>query len=217
MNKGPTSRSYFSQRLKLHYLDWGDTSATPVLLIHGSQDHCHSWDWVSELLGKKYRLLVPDLRGHGDSEWAIGSSYSSLDYAYDIHQLLQQADLERAHIVGHSLGGMIACLYAGLFPEKVLSLTSIEGVGDFWKEFPERESPKTKVRKWFSQTKMLADRIPRRYESLNAAFDRMQESNPHLSKDRVKHLTIHGLSLIHISEPTRQAEISYAVFCLKKK
>ena len=192
MKKGPISRSYFSQRLKLHYLDWGKPGATPILLIHGSQDHCHSWDWTSELLSKKYRLLVPDLRGHGDSAWAIGSSYGSLDYVYDIHQLLEQAGVEQAHVVGHSLGGMIACLYAGLFPENVLSLTSIEGVGNFWQEALEKADPKTKIREWFNQTKTLAGKMPRRYESLDAAFDRMQASNPHLSKERAKHLTIHG-------------------------
>ena len=192
MKKGPISRSYFSQRLKLHYLDWGKPGATPILLIHGSQDHCHSWDWTSELLSKKYRLLVPDLRGHGDSAWAIGSSYGSLDYVYDIHQLLKQAGVEQAHVVGHSLGGMIACLYAGLFPENVLSLTSIEGVGAFWQEVLEKADPKTKIREWFNQTKTLAGKMPRRYESLDAAFDRMQASNPHLSKERAKHLTIHG-------------------------
>ncbi len=192
MKKGPISRSYFSQRLKLHYLDWGKPDATPILLIHGSQDHCHSWDWTSELLSKKYRLLVPDLRGHGDSAWAIGSSYGSLDYVYDIHQLLKQAGVEQAHVVGHSLGGMIACLYAGLFPENVLSLTSIEGVGAFWQEVLEKADPKTKIREWFNQTKTLAGKMPRRYENLDAAFDRMQASNPHLSKERAKHLTIHG-------------------------
>ena len=195
MKKGPTSRSYFSQRLKLHYLDWGEPDSTPVLLVHGSQDHCHSWDWTSELLSKKYRLLVPDLRGHGDSAWAIGSSYGSLDYVYDIHQLLEQAGLKQAHVIGHSLGGMIACLYAGLYPENVLSLTSIEGVGAFWQEVQEKSGPKTKIREWFSQAKTLAGRIPRRYGSLDAAFERMQESNPHLSEDHARHLTLHGSHL----------------------
>ena len=192
MIKGPTSRSYFSQRLKIHYLDWGDPLATPVLLVHGSQDHCHSWDWTSEALSSEYRLLAPDLRGHGDSSWAIGSSYSSLDYVYDIHQLVEQANLDKIHVVGHSLGGMIVCLYAGLFPEKVASLTSIEGVGAFWQELRDKDNPKTRIREWFEQARNLAGHIPRRYETLDAAFIRMQESNPHLSKERAEHLTIHG-------------------------
>lgn len=192
MIKAPTSHTYFSQRLKLHYLDWGDASAETVLLIHGSQDHCHTWDWTCETLVGQYRLLVPDLRGHGDSAWALGSSYSSLDYVYDIHQLVEQADLQQVHIVGHSLGGMIACLYTGLFPERVASLTSIEGVGAFWQEQWEKEDPKARIKDWFGQARELAGRIPRRYPDLDAALKRMQESNPHLSKERAEHLTVHG-------------------------
>ncbi|MDZ7686375.1 MAG: alpha/beta fold hydrolase [Gammaproteobacteria bacterium] len=76
----PTSHSYFSQRLRLHYLDWGNADAPNVLLVHGSQDHCHSWDWVADALCADYHVVVPDLRGHGDSEWVRGAPYSSLDY-----------------------------------------------------------------------------------------------------------------------------------------
>ena len=48
---GPTSRIYFSQRLRLHYVDWGNTEAPPLLLVHGGRDHCRNWDWVAERLG----------------------------------------------------------------------------------------------------------------------------------------------------------------------
>ena len=101
-----------------------------------------------------YRFLVPDLRGHGDSAWAIGSSYSSLDYVYDIHQLVEQSCLEKVHVVGHSLGGMVACLFSGLFPERVASLTSIEGVGAYWQEKLEKEKIAEydrKGREWTAQ------------------------------------------------------------------
>ena len=48
MNRNPTSHSYFSQRLRLHYLDWGNDDAPHMLLVHGSQDHCRTWDWFVE-------------------------------------------------------------------------------------------------------------------------------------------------------------------------
>ena len=128
----PTSHSYFSHGLKLHFLDWGNETSRPVLLIHGMQDHCHNWDWTSEALCDDYHILAPDLRGHGDSDWSKGSSYSNLDYVYDIAQLIEQQELDSVHLVGHSLGGTVASLYAGLFPERVASLVSIEGVGGFW-------------------------------------------------------------------------------------
>ncbi len=67
---GPTSHLYFSQRLRLHYVDWGRDDAPALLLIHGGRDHCRNWDWVAERLADRYHVIAPDLRGHGDSEWA---------------------------------------------------------------------------------------------------------------------------------------------------
>jgi pimeloyl-ACP methyl ester carboxylesterase len=74
--EAPSSHIYFSQRLRLHYAAWGNPDAPPLLLIHGGRDHCRCWDWVAEDLRRDYRVLAPDLRGHGDSQWAPGGSYS---------------------------------------------------------------------------------------------------------------------------------------------
>ena len=85
--EGPTSHSYFSQRLRLHYVDWGNEGAPPLLMIHGGRDHCRNWDWVAEALRDDYHIIAPDLRGHGDSQWMKGGSYNHVDYVYDIAQL----------------------------------------------------------------------------------------------------------------------------------
>ena len=87
---GPTSHYYYSQRLKLHYVDWGNTAAPPLLLIHGGRDHARNWDWVAQALRDSYHIIAPDLRGHGDSEWARGSQYAMIDDVLDIAQLLEQ-------------------------------------------------------------------------------------------------------------------------------
>jgi pimeloyl-ACP methyl ester carboxylesterase len=63
---GPTSRIFFSQRLRLHYVDWGNPEAPPLLLVHGGQDHCRNWDWVAQELRRDWHIIAPDLRGHGD-------------------------------------------------------------------------------------------------------------------------------------------------------
>jgi pimeloyl-ACP methyl ester carboxylesterase len=137
-------------------------------------------------------VIAPDLRGHGDSEWARGASYTSLEYVYDIAQLVEQENLGPVNIIGHSLGGMIACLYAGVFPEKVASLISIEGVGGYWQKLHAETHPQTRIREWIDQSRTLAGRVPRRYPDLGEALQRMQSSNPHLSEERAEHLTIHG-------------------------
>ncbi|HLY57466.1 MAG TPA: alpha/beta fold hydrolase, partial [Stellaceae bacterium] len=67
---GPTSHFYISQRLRLHYVDWGNPTAPPLVLVHGGRDHCRNWDWVASRLRRDWHVIAPDLRGHGDSQWA---------------------------------------------------------------------------------------------------------------------------------------------------
>ena len=62
---GPASSYYVSQRLRLHYVDWGNEEAPPLLLIHGNKDHARSWDWVARELREEYHVIAPDLRGMG--------------------------------------------------------------------------------------------------------------------------------------------------------
>jgi len=116
---GPVDRFYESQGLRLHYADWGNDAAPPLILIHGGRDHCRSWDEVARALQPHFHVMAPDLRGHGDSDWAIGSSYSLSDYVYDLTRLVRSAAVDKAAIVGHSMGGMIGLMYAGTYSEKV--------------------------------------------------------------------------------------------------
>lgn len=186
----PTSHSYFSQRLRLHYLDWGNDDAPPLLLIHGNRDHCHNWDWVAERLRDDHHILAPDLRGHGDSQWTLGSTYSSLEYVYDVAQLVHQAKLAPLRIVAHSLGGNVALKYAGLYPEHVTKLVVVEGYGA-----PDPDTASTtgqRLRAWIDGGRRLSAREPRRYGSLEQAYERMHEANQHLRVDQARHLTIHG-------------------------
>jgi pimeloyl-ACP methyl ester carboxylesterase len=191
---GPTSHIYFSQRLRLHYVAWGDRDAPPLLLVHGGRDHCRNWDWVAENLRSEYHIIAPDLRGHGDSQWMIGGGYSQLDYVYDIAQLLHQTKMTPATVIGHSLGGSISLTYTGLYPENVVKLVAIEGMGPPPQMLKARMTQPTheRIHEWINGLRKTAGRAPRRYDSLEEAFHRMQEENPHLSADQARHLTIHG-------------------------
>ena len=191
---GPTSNIYFSQRLKLHYADWGNESAPPLLLVHGSLDHCRNWDWVARAVRQDYRIIAPDLRGHGDSQWQIGSSYQMLDYVYDIAQLVEQKKLAPVRIISHSLGAAISLNYAGIFPEHVSKLVAIEGLGPPQAMIDERArlTAQEIAHQWIQSTRKLAGRQVKRYPSLSGAIQRMQAANPHLSEEQAKHLTAHG-------------------------
>ena len=193
---GPTSHSYFSQRLRLHYVDWGNPTAPPLLLLHGGQDHCRNWDWVAETLRKDWHIIAPDLRGHGDSEWMIGGSYELSDYVYDIAQLLHQTNHLPITIIGHSLGGSITLQYAALYPNNLCKLVAIEGLGWPPAMVKERESKPMadRISNWIDSTRRISGRVPRRYSTIEEAFQRMQEANPHLTSYQARHLTIHGVN-----------------------
>ena len=126
---GPTSRIYFSQRLRLHYVDWGNPDAPPLLLLHGGRDHCRNWDWVADALRGEWHVIAPDLRGHGDSAWSQAGNYTMAAYIYDLAQLVHQQKLAPVTIVAHSLGGNIALRYAGLYPENVAQAGRDRGAG----------------------------------------------------------------------------------------
>ena len=193
---GPTSRIYFSQRLRLHYVDWGNPGAPPLLLLHGGRDHCRNWDWVAEALRHDWHIIAPDLRGHGDSQWSPDGSYTMAGYIYDLAQLVHQQAMAPVTVIAHSLGGHIALRYAGLYPENVRKLIAIEGLGPSPKTMAEQANKTIvdRMRSWIDQQRGLAGRVPRRYASIEDAFKRMQEENKHLSPERARHLTQHGVN-----------------------
>jgi pimeloyl-ACP methyl ester carboxylesterase len=193
---GPTSNSFISQRLRLHYVDWGNPGAPPLILQHGGRDHCRSWDWVAEELAKDWHVIAPDLRGHGDSAWAPDGNYEMNAFVYDFAQLVHTLGYDEVTIVAHSLGGNVASRYAGLYPEKVRRFVNIEGLGPSPKSRAEREAAgyANRFREWIDKRRAAAGRIPRRYPSIEAAYARMKEENSFLTDEQARHLTIHGAS-----------------------
>jgi pimeloyl-ACP methyl ester carboxylesterase len=193
---GPTSHFFMSQRLRLHYVDWGNHDRPPLLLLHGGRDHCRNWDWLAASLRDDWHIIAPDLRGHGDSQWSPDGHYSMAAYIYDLAQLIHQQALAPITIVAHSLGGNIALRYTGIYPETVRKLVTIEGLGPSPKMLAERakRSVGERVRSWIDEQRALARRTPRRYASVDDACARMREENKHLSPIQAEHLTRHGVT-----------------------
>jgi pimeloyl-ACP methyl ester carboxylesterase len=193
---GPTSHTFFSQRLRLHYVDWGNAAKPPLLLIHGGRDHCRNWDWVAEALREEWHVIAPDLRGHGDSQWAADGHYPMTGYVYDLAHLIHQRRLAPVTIIAHSLGGIITLRYAGIYPETVARLVAIEGLGLSPERLAERaaRSIVERMDAWIQEQRALAGRLPRRYASLEDAVRRMQEENPHLTAEQARHLTVYGMN-----------------------
>jgi pimeloyl-ACP methyl ester carboxylesterase len=190
----PTSHRYFSQRLRMHFVEWGSRQDPTVVLVHGVRDHCRTWDDLIQRLSQEgnYHFVAPDLRGHGDSEWVQGSGYRYYDYIYDLQQLIEQNEFGPVILVGHSLGGAIAAFFAGVFPEHVSKLILLEGIG-LWRGEQEEAGVAALIRQWSEINRDLAGRTPRCYPDLQTAYQRMQDANPQLTRDQAMHLTAHGV------------------------
>ena len=97
-------------------------------------------------------------------------------------------------VIGHSLGGSVALTYSGLYPETVTRLVSIEGMGPPPQMLKDRlDAPAhERLQSWVNDLRKSSGRIPRRYASLEEAYERMQTENPHLTEAQARHLTSHG-------------------------
>jgi pimeloyl-ACP methyl ester carboxylesterase len=193
---GPTSNSFMSQRLRLHYVDWGNPEAPPLILQHGGRDHCRSWDWVAQELCRDWHVIAADLRGHGDSAWSPDGDYTMNAFTYDFAQLVHTLGYDQVTIVAHSLGGNIATRFTGLYPGKVRKLANIEGLGTPPAILAEHAKAgyAARMRQWIESKRGAAGRMPKRYPTLKAAYERMKGENSYLSDDQARHLTINGVA-----------------------
>jgi pimeloyl-ACP methyl ester carboxylesterase len=190
MKASPDPRDYFyqSQGLRLHYADWGNEAAPPLILIHGGRDHCRSFDLIARAFQPHFHVMAPDLRGHGDSEWAKGSSYSLADNVYDLTHLLGEG--RSAMLVGHSFGGMIALAYAGSFPERVSRLAVLDGA--FLPTAP-AASIDARMAQWVAQLDKVSRSQTRRFRNLEEAAERMSAHNRRLTSGQALHLARHAV------------------------
>ena len=193
---GPTSQSFISQRLRLHYVAWKNAEKPPLLLVHGGRDHCRNWDWTAEALRADWNVVAMDHRGHGDSEWVSDGNYLATDMVYDVVQMIHQLDSVPVTIVAHSMGGNVCLRVAGLFPELVRKLVVIEGLGPSPAAQAEIEARpyRERLREWVEKKHASAGRVPRRYKSIDDALARMREENTYLTEEQARHLTVHGVN-----------------------
>jgi pimeloyl-ACP methyl ester carboxylesterase len=116
--------------IRLHYVSGGQ--GTPLVLLHGYPQTWYGWRKVMPRLAQNYRLIVPDLRGLGESSRPVDGDYTKKAVAADIHQLMQQLGLDRFAVAGQDMGGPVAYALAALYPESVTKLIAIDtGIPNF--------------------------------------------------------------------------------------
>lgn len=122
--------------VQLHYLQAGEGTDTPVILLHGYAETSHMWLPLIAKLDDRRTVIAPDLRGAGDSSMPA-TGYDKKTMAQDIHALVQQLGYRKVKIVGHDIGLMVAYAYAAQYPDEVDSIVLMDaflpGVGDWQK------------------------------------------------------------------------------------
>ncbi len=175
----PARRSYTTRGLTLSYCEWGDAAAPAVVLVHGGLENARAWDQTARVLSGQWRVIAVDQRGHGESDWASGGAYAVLDFASDLAALFAQAGLERASLVGHSLGGASATCFAALYPEKVSRLCNVEGLRPVSQSGPATmDEYFVAIRTWADKASGGKGRRERVYPDLDAMAHRLMEADP---------------------------------------
>jgi pimeloyl-ACP methyl ester carboxylesterase len=126
----PSSSQFVTVRgLSYHVRSWGDPAAPLLFMLHGWMDVGASFQFLVDALTRDWRVLAPDWRGFGRSAWCA-DGYWFADYIADLDDLLEHFTPNApARIAGHSLGGNVACIYAGVRPQRVARVVSLEGFG----------------------------------------------------------------------------------------
>lgn len=174
-----------SKRLPINGLEqqiysWGNSQNPTVILLHGWLDSGGSFAFLADELQNDYYLVAPDMRGYGlsaHSQSPLG--YFFFEYVADLHALVELFSPGRPVILlGHSLGGGIASVYGGAFPERIRRLINVEGFGF---QRPGGRGPVQRARDWIRG--MPPQPFPV-HPSLEGFADRLRKFNPRLSAHR---------------------------------
>jgi len=112
--------------LRLHYQDFGTAGKPVMVCVHGGAANGHWFDFVAAGFTPDHHVLALDQRGHGDSAWAEPPAYSYHDYAADLDKVAAKLDLRDFTLVGHSMGGMVAMVYASTYPGRMARLVIVD-------------------------------------------------------------------------------------------
>ena len=173
------SRNIVMRHQRFHFLEWGDPTAPPILLLHGGNQSAHSWDLVSLHLADEWHVYALDQRGHGDSEWTRDSDYSSSAMGLDAAAFIDLMGLERLTVIGHSMGGQNAMRLTLSHPERVTALVLVD-IG------PEVSAIGAQViRRFVTET--------REFDDIDHFVARVQEYDPYRSRAHIERTVKYNL------------------------
>ena len=163
---------------RLHYVDWGNAAAPPMVLLHGLQDCARSWDFFAAAMRSDYHVIALDHRGHGDSGRASPQRYRLRDYVADVEALVEVLGLRAMTLVGHSAGGRNAFVYAVNHPEAVKSLVIVD---------IDPDAVNSESRGMFVRYNSESDE----WDSLDAVVERLRGRQPNSTEEMLAHQAAH--------------------------
>ena len=173
--------------LRTHVRHWGREGAPKLFMVHGWMDVGASFQFVVDALEGDWHVIAPDWRGFGLSERTHSDTYWFPDYVADLDVLLERYSPGVAvNLLGHSMGGNVVSLYAGVRPDRVRRLVNLEGFG----LPPTRaEQAPRRYAKWLDE--LREPPVLRPYPNREAVAARLQKTNPRLSDARADFLSQH--------------------------
>jgi pimeloyl-ACP methyl ester carboxylesterase len=164
--------------LRLHYLDWGNPKAIPMVIVHGHSCNVHDWDFFAQNMRQDYHVVAYDQRGHGDSSWM--KSYRREDYVADLAKLVNNLGLRDIILIGHSMGGANAITYTVEHPGKVARLILVD------------MGPVISAEAEEDRKKRMAT-TPEAYSSEEEAISVIGQLYPYYSEDYIRYVIKHYL------------------------
>ncbi len=182
------SQSHFVpiRGLRYHVRTWGDAAAPRLFMMHGWMDGSASFQFLVDALKQDWYVIAPDWRGYGLSDWKP-QGYWVPDYLADLEALLMHYPPDQpVRLLGHSLGGNIVCHYAGIRPERVSHVISLDAFG-----LPRANPDKApaRFREWLDQLAVPPQFTP--YQNLAAVVARLKKNNPRLTEGKAIFLAGH--------------------------
>jgi pimeloyl-ACP methyl ester carboxylesterase len=108
----PTAKNVTVNGLRLRYLEWGRPDALPVVCLHGYTSSAEAFNALARRIHDRAHVIAMDVRGHGESAWSPDGAYQYADQAGDLATLVDRLGLDRFLLIGTSMGGVIAMVYA---------------------------------------------------------------------------------------------------------
>jgi pimeloyl-ACP methyl ester carboxylesterase len=168
--------------LQAHYVEWGNPQAPAIILLHGLRSYARTWEPVAAALSYRYRLIALDHRGRGDSAWDPAGEYFTGTYVSDLEQFADTLQLARFALIGHSMGGANAIVYAARHPDR-LRFAVIEDIGP---GSSAATAGAERVKRELAET-------PREFTTLTAARTYWRSVRPGISEEALRSRVQHTL------------------------